>query len=213
MPRSVVGLLAAVRTATSAFIGRIRAPRSKGGSMPRSVVGVFAAAGTAMSVLVALVHGGVAIVVIAAVAGAAAGLATYLASPSSKKKILSDHARILATVTMRGSWRHFASSSDGCQSAEVRRARFGPGLRPGPRRQARWVGRAPGSTARRRRVPRSGMLRPSNSACDLPKHNTQGSCRRDGSCPSETAQDRSSPPGAARRVHDLLDANQIRGGR
>jgi hypothetical protein len=25
--------------------------------------------------------------------------------------------------------------------AEVRRARFGPGLWPGPRRQARWVGR------------------------------------------------------------------------
>jgi hypothetical protein len=51
-----------------------------------------------MSVLVALVHGGAAIVVIAAVAGAAAGLATYLASPSLKKKILSDHARILATL-------------------------------------------------------------------------------------------------------------------
>jgi len=46
---------------------------------------VFAAAGTAVPVLVVLAHGGVAIVVIAAVVGAAAGLATYLASPSSKK--------------------------------------------------------------------------------------------------------------------------------
>jgi hypothetical protein len=45
-----------------------------------------------------------------------------------------------------------------CQLAKVRRALFGPGLWPGPRRQAP-LGRprSPGSTARRRRVPRSGM--------------------------------------------------------
>jgi len=31
--------------------------------------------------------------------------------------------------------------TDSCLTAEVRRARFGPGLGPGPRRQARRVGR------------------------------------------------------------------------
>jgi hypothetical protein len=40
---------------------------------------------------------------------------------------------------------------------EVRRARFGSGLWPGPRRQARWGGSGSGLTARQRRVPRSGM--------------------------------------------------------
>src|SRR5437773_10846126 len=41
---------------------------------------------------------------------------------------------------------------------EVRRAHFGPGLWPGPRRQARWADRGSRvNGARRRRVPRSGM--------------------------------------------------------
>jgi hypothetical protein len=83
MPRSVVGLLAAVRTATSAFLGRIRAPRSTEGSMPRRMVGLLAAVGTAMSVLVGLIHGGLILVMIIG-AGAAMGLAAYLALPSKK---------------------------------------------------------------------------------------------------------------------------------
>jgi hypothetical protein len=83
MPRIVVGLFAAVRTATSALVGLIHAPRFTGGPMPPSVVGLFAAVGTVMSALVGLIHGGPILVMIIG-AAAAMGLAAYLATPSKK---------------------------------------------------------------------------------------------------------------------------------
>jgi hypothetical protein len=49
--------------------------------MPRRMVGLFAAVGAAMSALAALAHGDVVLVIIAAVAGVATGLAAYLALP------------------------------------------------------------------------------------------------------------------------------------
>lgn len=54
--------------------------------MPRSMVGLLAAVGAAMSVVASLAHGGL---VWAAVmdAGAAAGLAAYLALPLTKKHL------------------------------------------------------------------------------------------------------------------------------
>jgi hypothetical protein len=58
-----------------------------GDPVPRSMVGLLTAVGTAISALVALVHGDAAIVIIAAVAGAATGSATYLALPSHKKNL------------------------------------------------------------------------------------------------------------------------------
>jgi hypothetical protein len=53
----------------------------------RSMVGLLTAVGTAMSALVALGHDDVVMVIIAAVAGAASGLAAVGALQSSTKKI------------------------------------------------------------------------------------------------------------------------------
>jgi hypothetical protein len=54
--------------------------------MSRSMVGLLAAAGAAMSALVGLVHAGIVPVMIAS-AGAATGLAAYLALPPQKKSL------------------------------------------------------------------------------------------------------------------------------
>jgi hypothetical protein len=51
--------------------------------MPRSMVGLLAAVGVAMSALAGLVHGDVVLAMITC-AGAATGLAAYLALPSQK---------------------------------------------------------------------------------------------------------------------------------
>ena len=50
--------------------------------MPRSMVGLLAAAGAAMSVSAVLAHNDVFLLIIAAVAGAATGLAACLALPA-----------------------------------------------------------------------------------------------------------------------------------
>jgi hypothetical protein len=55
--------------------------------MPRSMVGLLAAVGAAMSALVALAHGDVALVLMAAVCGTATGSAAYLALPSKKNAL------------------------------------------------------------------------------------------------------------------------------
>ena len=90
--------------------------------MPRSMMGLLAAVDAIMAALVGFAHGDLLPVVIAG-SGAAADLATYLAGPSKK---LSNALQACMGSANRGG--RFA-------------ARFGPGLWPGPRRQARWTGR------------------------------------------------------------------------
>ncbi len=53
--------------------------------MSRNMVGLLAAIGAAMSVLAVLAHPVVVLVIVAAVVGAATGLAARLALPSEKK--------------------------------------------------------------------------------------------------------------------------------
>jgi hypothetical protein len=57
--------------------------------MSRSVVGLLAAVGTATPVLLGLTHGDSILVITAVVAGAATGLAAFVALPSGKTQTLS----------------------------------------------------------------------------------------------------------------------------
>ena len=58
--------------------------------MSRSMVGLLAAVGAAMSALIALAHGDIALMIMAAVSGAATGSAAYLLSSSALEKNVSN---------------------------------------------------------------------------------------------------------------------------
>ncbi len=124
--------------------------------MRRSMVGLLAAAGAAMSVFAALTHNDVFLLIIAAVAGAATGSAACLALPAGSaqrqvKKSSGKSQLVINPVIVRRD-RAPGLASDlalrrqanvtGChQDLDRSPCVPGPGLWPGPRRQARWVGR------------------------------------------------------------------------
>ena len=109
--------------------------------MRRSMVGLLAAVGTVMSVLAALAHNDIALVIIAAIAGAASGSAASLPLPLKKKSELGLRAGHLEWPTTAAELRITVVPATTAEIRSVRRAHFGPGLWPGPRRQACWVGR------------------------------------------------------------------------
>ena len=100
--------------------------------MPRTMVGLLAAEAAAMATLASLAHGFLFWIVVGVIF-AVAGLVGYATAPDRPAVIMPSQAEILPKKLSRPNYNLISTRGS--------RVQVGPGLWPGPRRQARWAGR------------------------------------------------------------------------